>query len=52
MPRYEIDLFFEASIIVDAQSESEAFESAIEKARVDYGSEVADFGEFRLAKGE
>jgi hypothetical protein len=48
--KYEIVLSFEAYLSVEGESESEAFEKAIEKARADYGSEVADFGEFRLIK--
>ena len=48
MKKYEIALVFEASLLVEGESESEAFENAIEKARLDYGSEVADFGQFTL----
>jgi hypothetical protein len=50
--KYEIALSFEAYLSVEGESESEAFEKAIEKARADYGSEVADFGEFRLINKE
>ena len=52
MKRYEISLSFEASLSVEAESRTEAIEKAMEKARLDYGSEVADFGDFRLEEEE
>lgn len=52
MRKYEITLQFEASIEVEGESDSDAIEKAIEKARLDYGSEVADFGEFRIKQEE
>jgi hypothetical protein len=52
MPRYEIDLDFHAVLSVEAESEAEAIAEAIEKARDNYGSEVADFGSFTYTKSD
>lgn len=52
MRKYEMKLFFEASFNIEAESKDEAFEKVIEKARLEYGSEVADFGDFTLSEGE
>ena len=43
---FEIDLDFHASFTIKAKSKEEATELAMEKARLEYGSEVADFGDF------
>jgi hypothetical protein len=43
---FEIDLDFHASFVIKAKSKEEATELAMEKARLEYGSEVADFGNF------
>ena len=50
MALYEIELNFHASLMVEAKSESEAVENAIERARDNYGSEVADYGNFTHKK--
>jgi hypothetical protein len=52
MSKYEVELTFTAYITVEGESESEAIENAIDKARDNYGSEVADFGEFKLTREE
>jgi len=46
MANYQIDLNFNAILSVEADSKQEAMEKAIEKARDNYGSEVADYGNF------
>ena len=46
MKTYEIKLTFDASFIVTADNESQAIEEAIERARDNYGNEVADYGNF------
>jgi hypothetical protein len=46
MANYQIDLDFHAVLSVEADTQEEAIEKAMEKARDNYGSEVADFGSF------
>jgi hypothetical protein len=46
MANYQIDLNFNAILSIEADSKQEAIEKAIEKARDNYGSEVADYGNF------
>jgi len=48
MIKYEIDLDFNAVISVEASNEEEAIAKAMEKARDDYGSEVADFADYTI----
>ena len=47
MSSNEVKLVFTAHFKISGDSEH-AIENAMERARVDYGNEIADFGEFTL----
>jgi hypothetical protein len=46
--KYRINLTFNAELQVEAGDREGAIELAIEKARLDYGNEVADYGNFTI----
>jgi hypothetical protein len=49
---FEIDLDFHASFTIKAKSKEEAIEIAMDKARLEYGPEVADYGDFIAGEDE
>jgi predicted house-cleaning noncanonical NTP pyrophosphatase (MazG superfamily) len=48
---FEISLDFHASFTIKAKSKEEAIEIAMDKARLEYGPEVADYGDFIVREG-
>jgi len=49
---FEIDLDFHASFTIKAKNKEEAIEIAMDKARLEYGPELADYGNFIVGEGE
>jgi hypothetical protein len=52
MKHYEIGLYFTGGYEILANNADEAIEIAMEKARVQYGSEIADYAGFRIEPNE
>ena len=49
---FEIDLNFHASFTIKAKSKEEAIDIVMEKARLEYGNEVSDYGDFTIEGSE
>lgn len=52
MNKYEIGLYFTGGYEILANNLEEAIEIAMEKARVQYGSEISDYASFRVEPNE
>lgn len=48
MSKYQVKMSFTALLNVEAESESQAIEKAMDKAYYNYGLEVYEYGKFRI----